>query len=203
MLAAIISLVLLIALILIAIRMISLKRLPDEASNGDAIGPLIHASGIYSIVRKSPREDLFKIRPPEQEIRKYLSSINEDIKGQALSPYEKMKLLEKWQQSMEENIRVIEQGDAEEIEFYYFDTGGDQKCPVCAGSIERGRFVSREEIFKNPIIIPPFHLGCTTRLIPYRGKENLRETTIIGNIPLFSDDATPPLPEWKRIIKLT
>ena len=205
MIAVIISVVLLVILILIAIRLISLKR-PAGGNIGEEIdlgtsGPLIHASGIYSIVRKSPREDLQKIRPPEAEIRKYLASINEDITNKAISHFDKPKLIENWLLSREENVRVVEQGDTEDVEFYYLDFQGGKECPVCTSYFRRGQFVSRQEIFKHPSIVPPFHIGCSTKLVPYHGKENLRETTILGMLPLFSTSAPPPLPDWKRTVK--
>jgi hypothetical protein len=203
MFAAIISLVLLVVLVLIAIRMISAKHPVEETVHAGIQVPLIHASGIYSIIRKSPREDLLKIRPQETEIRKYLSSLNEDYSRMPLTAADRQKLMEQWHLAMEENIRVVEHGDAEDVEFYYFDWPGDSACRVCEPYIRRGHFVTRQEIYKNPSIIPPFHLGCTTRIAPYQGKENLRQTTIMGMTPFFRKDAPPPAPEWKKTVKCT
>jgi hypothetical protein len=203
MVPAILSFILLLVLILIAIRLISLKRTPSEEGGGEsasAHGPLIHASGIYSIVRKSPREDVLRIRPKENEIRKYIASINEDIYRRALSEGAKEKLVLKYFLSIEENIAAIEKGDSESVEFYYLESSGDKQCPVCANFFKHGQFVMRQEIYKNPSILPPFHLGCTTKLVPYIGKENLRETTTIRMSPLFSNGIAPALPEWKKTV---
>lgn len=202
MIAIIISLVLLVVLILIAVRLIGAKRQPDEDVTIDAAGgrPLIHASGIYSIVRKSPRDDLAKIRPSEDEIRKYLGSQNEDINKRPLSHSDKISLVEKWLRSTAESVRIVEQGDAENVNFYYFDDTGEKGCPICAPYIKTGHFVTRQEIFNNPELIPPFHLGCTTRLVQYHGKDNLRETTTKSMVPFFKNRELPPLPEWKKII---
>jgi hypothetical protein len=202
MVPAIIGLVLLIVLVIIAVRMIGMKHLSDDMIQDSAREPAIHTSGIYSIIRKSPREEILRIRPQESEIRKYCASINEDIHGLALSGPEKRKLTDTWLQSMEENIRAVEQGDADSVEFYYFDIEGNRTCPVCSPYLSRGQFVSRQEIYDNPSIIPPFHLGCTTRIMPYHGKENLKETAALGMAPFFSSDTLPPLPEWKDIVRL-
>ncbi len=202
-LTAIFGLVLLVVLILIAIRMISVKRPPEEEITIGGPGPLIHASGIYSIVRKSPREALAKIRPPESEIRKYLASINEDIHKRELNHFDKIKILERWQHLMEEHIKAVEEGDKEEAEFYYYDFPNEKECPVCSPYLKKGQFVSRQEIFKNPAIIPPFHLGCSTRLVSFHGKENLRETTILGMTPFFQDSGPPDFPEWTKTVKLS
>lgn len=202
MVPAILGLILLLVLILIAVRLISLKRTPSEEGGVEsaAQGPIIHNSGIYSIVRKSPREDVLHIRPKETEIRKYIASINEDIYGRALSGAEKDSIVQKWLHSMEENISVIEKGDSESMEFYYLESSADKQCPVCANFFKHGQFVMRQEIYKYPSVIPPFHLGCTTKLVPYIGKENLRETTTIRMSPLFSRGIAPKLPDWKKTI---
>jgi hypothetical protein len=202
MVPAIIGLVLLIVLVIIAVRMIGIKNLPGEIEQGSTGEPAIHASGIYSIIRKSPREDLLRIRPSEEEIRKYCASLNEDISRRSLSESDRRKLAEKWRQSIDESIRAVEQGDADSVEFYYFDNEENRTCPVCTSYLKRGQFVSRQEIYTNPSIIPPFHLGCTTRIMPYHGKENLKQTAELGMAPFFSNDALPPLPEWKITVIL-
>ena len=203
MLAVIISVVLLAVLILIAIRFVSPKRpdQPAEENNLGTTGPLIHASGIYSIVRKSPREDLISLRPKEPEVIKYLASLNEDIHGAKLSDSDKQKIAAQWKSFMEKNIRTLEQGDCEEVGFYYLDSPQGKPCPVCSSYFNLGQFVTREEIFSTPSVIPPFHLGCTTQIVPYHGKEDLRDTAIIGMAPLFKNHVLPPLPEWKKTVK--
>ena len=205
MVAIIVSLVLLAVLILIAIRLVSIKK-NDETepeNNLGTTGPLIHASGIYSIVRKSPREDLLNVRPKDTELRKYCATINEDINKSKLSESDRQELLTAWQKAVEENIRIIERGDCEDVAFYYLDFPKGKECPICTAYFKRGQFVTREEIFSTPAIIPPFHLGCTTTLVPYHGKEDIRETTIIGMAPLFKGHAPPVLPDWKKTVKTT
>jgi hypothetical protein len=205
MVAIIVSLVLLAVLILITIRLANLKK-PDETESENTLGttgPLIHASGIYSIVRKSPREGIQNIRPKDAELRKYCASINEDINKSKISESDRQKLMTEWQKAVEDNIRVIERGDCEDVAFYYLDFPKENQCPVCATYFKRGQFVTREEIFSTPAIIPPFHLGCTTKIVPYHGKEDLRDTAIIGMAPLFNRHTPPALPEWKETVKFT
>jgi hypothetical protein len=120
-----------------------------------------------------------------------------------LNESDKQKLVAMWHKAMNENIKVVEQGDCEDVSFYYLDFPKDNQCPVCATYIKRGQFVTREEIFSTPSIIPPFHLGCTTKIVPYHGKEDLRDTAIIGMAPLFKGHTPPVLPEWKKTVKIT
>jgi len=204
MVTAIFTLLLLMILIIIAIRLITDKNSPGEEQNGNGKeSQIIQASGIYSIFRKSPRQDLIALRPGESEIRKYLFTINEDIQGQPLAISDKERLVEHWLHSMEENISAIEQGDAQSVLFYYFDAPGEKTCDICANHFKRGQFVTREEIFKNPSVIPPFHLGCTTKVVPFQGKDVMREGVVSAMTPFFGNHKPPTLPGWSATVKLT
>ncbi|MDO5577027.1 MAG: hypothetical protein Q4F84_08100 [Fibrobacter sp.] len=190
------GIILLLVLLIIAIRVGFNKEIDeDETIEENAV---IHTSGIYSIIRKSPREELLKIRPSSEESSKYLASINEDMYTFPVSDKEKGELIENWNDSINKNIETIEQGDKDGVEFYYFDFS-PESCPVCKPYIKKGQFVTREEIFRHPSIIPPFHLGCTACLKPHHGKENIQDTTELGMFPLFSNDTLPKLPNWKKI----
>lgn len=197
MILAIIGIVLILILVLLAIS-IGLKREGTKDDIPDS--PLIHASGVYSILRRSPREELLKIRPTVENIRKYLCSQNEDIENIFISPKEIDLLVEQWTESLNRNINTIEAGDQDEVEFYFYEFD-PENCPVCQNHLKRGNFVTRQEIFKYPQIIPPFHIGCTCCILPYHGKEKLNDTTELGMKPLFKDSSPPPLPDWKTIYK--
>ena len=186
-----------IALLLIAmlVARIGMKRAKNEE---ETQSPMIHGSGIYSIIRRSPRDNIGDFKPSQEEIRKYLNERNVNIGS--ISPKQRDLLFSKWNELMEANIREIENGDTEGIEFYYYDFKWDD--PVCAKIISKGRFVTREQIFEHPKIIPPFHLGCGCQLCKYQGKDKLRETTEIGMLPLLRNGEMVPLPEWKEIVAI-
>ncbi|NLP03662.1 MAG: hypothetical protein GX089_14305 [Fibrobacter sp.] len=198
MVLAIIGLILFLVLIILAIR-VGLNK--SESEQEEIQNPIIHASGIYSIVRRSPRDGLLNIRPGIEELRKYLSSLNEDIGKFLLSEKDKELILSQWEQTMANSLEVIEQGDNEGVEFYYYDFFPED-CPECKKFLNKGQFVTREEIFKFPDIIPPFHLGCTTCIRPHHGKEKLTDTTESGMLPFFKGEELPPLPDWKTTIKI-
>lgn len=191
MIPALISLILFLLLILIAIH-IGLNR---KSTSEEYVQPVLHTSGIYSIVRKSPREEISNHKPPSEEIRKYLEDLNENNKEAAFPVNE---LLKKWDESLNKNIETIEQGDKKGVEFYCYDSEPDD-CSVCDQFFKKGQFVTREQIFQYPLIIPPFHIGCTSCLVPYTGKENLNDTTEIETYPLFKNELPPRLPEWRKI----
>ena len=185
---------LLLVVMLIAVRI----GINKEKIEQDSLKPVIHASGIYSIIRKSPRESISDYKPSQEEILKYFSNKNVNTTSLSLSEADKSMLIKRWNSQMESNISEIEKGDEKGVEFYYYKYLWDD--PVCGKYISKGRFVTREEIFQHPNIIPPFHLGCGCQLKQYQGKEKLHDTTEIGMLPLFREGASPPLPDWKEIL---
>ena len=185
---------LLLVVMLIAVRIGINKEKVEE----DGLKPVIHASGIYSIIRKSPRESISDYKPSQEEILKYFSNKNVNSTDLLLSEADKSKLMKQWNSQMEANIFEIEKGDERGAEFYYYKFLWTD--PVCSKYISKGRFVTREELFQHPNIIPPFHLGCGCQLKQYQGKEKLHDTTEIGMLPLFREGAAPPLPDWKEIL---
>ena len=196
--AVIICLSILAALILVAVKIGFSK---EDAHIDTERERMIRVSGIYSIVRESPRESLAALRPKEGEIRQYLAGINEDINGARLTDSGRAALLKHWNTQMEANLQAVENGDKNGVTFYYYDF--PSVCPVCKPFITKGNFVTREEIYNHPVIIPPFHIGCACVLAAHRGVENLRETTITGMVPFFESGALPRLPDWTSAVSLT
>jgi hypothetical protein len=194
MILALVGIALLLIAMLVAVR-IGMNKAKNEQ---ELPSPMIHGSGIYSIIRKSPRDNIGDFKPSQEEIRKYLNDKNVNIS--TVSSVQRDLVLSKWNEQMEANINEIENGDKEGIEFYYFDFKWND--PVCAKIISKGRFVTREQIFEHPKIIPPFHLGCGCQLCKYQGKDKLRETTEIGMLPLLRNGEMVPLPEWKELVAI-
>jgi hypothetical protein len=194
MILALVGITLLLIAMLIAVR-IGMNKAKNEE---EMQSPIIHGSGIYSIIRRSPRDNIGDFKPSQEEIRKYLNDKNVNIEGVSFAQREV--LLAQWNELMEANISEIENGDKEGTEFYYFDFKWED--PVCDKIISKGRFVTREQIFEYPKIIPPFHLGCGCQLRKYQGKEKLRDTTEIGILPLLRNGKMVPLPEWKEIVAI-
>lgn len=198
MLLAITSLVIFLLLILIAI-WISLN---NKETNYEGPKTVLHTSGIYSIIRKDPREKISQVKPSEEEIRKYIENINVNFEGIVQFSQGDVDLfIDHWVKSLNKNIKMIEQGDIENASFFYYDFI-PQQCPVCKDFLQKGQFVTREDIFNYPGIIPPFHIGCTCMIVSYCGKNTIHDTTELGMIPFFKNENSPRLPEWKTISPL-
>jgi len=197
MVTIIITIIIVLILLLFAIRAAFSKTSPVEQVD-DIPNPLIHESGIYSIMRKTPRGALMKVKPGEEEIRKYLEGLNENLDTITCDEIEA--IVKNWNTSIENSIKAVEIGDNNSVEFYFFDFS-PVDCPVCGNFLKKGQFVTREEIYKHPELLPPFHINCTTVLHPHHGKEDLRETTELGMMPFFKYGIRPALPEWKSMQK--
>lgn len=197
MVTIIITIIIVLLLLLFAIRAAFVKSSLVEQVD-DVPNPLIHESGIYSIVRKTPRDALIKMKPSEEEIRKYLAALNENIN--TLTSNEIEEIVKSWNVSIENSIKAVEIGDNNSVEFYFFDFS-PVDCPICSNFIKKGQFVTREQIYKHPELLPPFHLNCSAILHPHHGKEDLRETTELGMMPFFKHGSRPALPEWKSMQK--
>jgi hypothetical protein len=190
-----ISVVIFLLLALIAIRI----SFGNKETHNEIPNPILHASGIYSIVRADPKEQIGHFKPSIEEIRKYLGSLN--VNNDILSPVnltveEIDFLILSWQNLLDHNIETIKKGDLSGISFYYYDFEPEM-CPVCENFLKKGQFVTREEIFEQPRVIPPFHIGCTCILKAHYIEDKIQDTTKLGMFPLFKNEIAPKLPDWR------
>ena len=170
-----------------------------EKTENEEPAPVLHQSGIYSIMKRSPREDLLAVRPSRDELRKYLATKNEDSFNAPVGEADRERLVHEFFNKAEVNIKEIEAGDDEGCEFYYYDFATSD--PVCAPFVRRGQYVTRADVFKHPELIPPFHPGCTCRLLRQHPDENLSETVTINMDPFLEDEkSVPALADWKCIL---
>ena len=107
---------LLLVVMLIAVRIGINKEKVEE----DGLKPVIHASGIYSIIRKSPRESISDYKPSQEEILKYFSNKNVNTTSLPLSEADKSKLMKQWNSQMEANIIEIEKGDERGVDQHLY-----------------------------------------------------------------------------------
>ncbi len=194
---ALIGILFFLVLILLAVRFgITKQKLANERES-EAV---IHTSGIYSIVRKSPRDEVAKIKPSAKEISQYLSGQTVDIHEKKLTESDKHELLSSWQTNLESALKEMEEGDNKGLEFYYYDVHTNDD--ICKKSLGKGHFITRQDIYKFPELIPPFHLGCRCSLKCHKDTENIRDTSEFGMQPFIQNDEVPPLPDWKHILKI-
>ncbi len=147
-----IGLILILVLVVIGVYLVS--KTSEEKEKKEQV---ILSSGIYSVLRPSPRLNIQEHKPPLEEIETFLK------KQELKLPKDKQRsLLKNWQNLMEENLKVIETGDKSGIEQYIYLSGGE-KDKIC-GVGHDSHCISRQSLYKNPAFIPPFHLHCRCRL---------------------------------------
>ena len=157
--------------------------------------PTIHTSGIYSVVRRSPRGAVEAVKPSHSVLGKNLANASVDVLGKPLSAGDKKRLLDQWQANLESNLRSIESGDQNGIEIYFYSSFS--ACSQNGMLHGRNRFVTREEIYQNPELVPPFHLGCRCGLVPdTEWKRGGRPDEKV--LPLL-DGQEFHVPNWKTI----
>jgi len=163
----------------------------------DDVMPMIHTSGIYSVIRKSPRENLHPAKPALDDLRAFISVQTADTGGAPLSGNDKVTILTHYQERLEAMIALIEKSDREGVQRY-------QVVPCrgegpCNGFRDKAFFVTREDIYHHPELIPPFYPGCGCALKPETEKMLSAETE---HFRIGQDDERFRLPSWKHIKKV-
>ena len=173
-------------LILVVIGFYTMIQKDNEEDNDS---PSIHESGVFSLIRKSPREDLLELRPSKEKIISFLSNHEREF-----SPEDIESMSEKWEQAILDNIRVVEEGDKNGVQTYRFQLAEKDKtlCPF----INEGSYITREQIYNFPELIPPYYIGCDCTL---HSKEAWDDHEQTNWTPLLPEGGQYDIPHWKNI----
>lgn len=153
----------------------------------------IYASGVYSLIRRSPRKELQEREPPLEEIQAVLASEAGKTANGSAEQY-----LDEWRRVANISISNIEKGDREGIQTYKYQVPAkcQRTCPMFGGDA----YVTREQIHNHVQLIPPFHLGCGVQLATKEawnaGAENAAWSPIL---PVNGKYLTP---DWRSVVKL-
>jgi len=120
--------------------------------------PVIHTSGIYSVIRKSPRENVFTVKPDSAAMKAFLASETKDTLGRPLSEKDREALLKSYTDRLEKSLKLIEDGDRIGVQRFIIRFG--KECEPCRVFSGDRFYVTREDIFKHPELIPPYYAGC-------------------------------------------
>jgi hypothetical protein len=158
--------------------------------------PVIHTSGIYSVIRKDPRENLQTAKPGAQDLSDYMAGEARDIKGDALSDDDRAKILSAWNQNLGKNLTIIEEGDKIGVQRFLIKTR--PACIPCRLFHEQNYYMTREDIFKHPELIPPYYPGCDCTLEPESEWKTVTDMSRL--VP--NETGRFPIPSWKNIRKI-
>ncbi|MEO7427734.1 MAG: hypothetical protein ABI036_21305 [Fibrobacteria bacterium] len=153
----------------------------------------IYASGVYSLIRRSPRKELQEREPPSEEVQSVLSSAQAAAANGSAEQY-----LDEWRRQANISINNIEKGDREGIQTYRYQV--PVKCQKTCMMFGGDAYVTREQLHNHVQLIPPFHLGCGVQLVTKEawsaGNENAAWTPIL---PVNGKYLTP---DWRIVVKL-
>ena len=156
----------------------------DEKEKAPAV---IDVSGQYAVLVRPARESLAKVKPKQDEIKNWLAS-------QKISAPEQNRLLEDWNKSIEDTIRVVDEGDKNGTVTYRVVVG--PKCKPFCSFMPDDNYITREQIRNHAEILPPYMPGCDCRLVPKLPWENPGKS---GWKPLIPENGFYHVPDWRHI----
>ena len=149
----------------------------------------IAVSGKYAAVLRSAADSLAEKKPGIAEIEEWLNS-------QDASEEQKNKLMENWQNSLNETIKTINEGDMNGITTYRIELGPKDK-NICQ-FLHRDHFFTRDQINKNAEILPPYFLGSDSKVVPKHAWDNADGTG--GWKSVVPKDGSYGVPNWQQIV---
>lgn len=154
----------------------------------------IYASGVYSLIRKSPRKELQEREPPLEEVQSVLASPHaaKAANGSA------QQYLDEWRRVANISITNIEKGDREGIQTYRYQV--PSKCQKTCAMFHGDAYVTREQLHNHVQLIPPFHLGCGVELVTKEAWSAGVEGAAWS--PILPVNGKYQTPDWRIVVKL-
>jgi len=149
----------------------------------------IAVSGKYAAVLRPVADSLAEKKPSIAEIEKWLNL-------QGIEAEKKKSLMENWQNSLNETIKTINEGDINGVTTYRINLGTKDK-NLC-NFLHKGHFFTRDQINKNSEILPPYCLGSDSKVVPKHAWDNTSETG--GWKSVVPVDGSYGVPNWQQIV---
>ena len=170
-----------------------IRRGADGDRSSDDNSP-IYASGVYSLIRKSPRKELQEKEPPLEEVQAVLGSPQAaKVANGAAQQY-----LDEWRRVANISITNIEKGDREGIQTYRYQV--PSKCQKTCAMFHGDAYVTREQLHNHVQLIPPFHLGCGVELVTKEAWSAGAEGAAWS--PILPVNGKYQTPDWRIVVKL-
>jgi flagellar basal body-associated protein FliL len=149
----------------------------------------IAVSGKYAAVLRPVADSLADKKPSKAEIEVWLNL-------QGIDSEQKNSLMEKWQNSLNESIKTVSEGDVNGVTTYRIDLGPKDK-KIC-DFLHKDHFFTRDQINKNAEILPPYCLGSDSKVVPKHAWDNKEETG--GWKSVVPKDGNYGVPNWQQIV---
>jgi hypothetical protein len=160
----------------------------EAAAKNAGDSTTIYTSGVFSLIRKSPRETVSARIPDVEKIRSALSAAGVSGDPEAY--------LARWREVAELCINNVEQGDKEGIQTYRYEV--PEPCRATCGKFGGEAYVTRDQLHHQPQLIPPFHLGCGCVIRPRGAWEGGPG----GWSPILPVNGQYEAPDWRVVVRL-
>lgn len=177
------------AAVLIALALASRRRGAERRGAGDTTQ--IYTSGVFSLIRKSPRETVLAQAPDLEKVRAALPGPGKSGANGTPEQYR-----DEWLRVANLCINIVEHGDKEGIQTYRYVV--PEKCRATCGRFGGDAYVTREQLHHQAQLIPPFHLGCGCELAP---REAWQGGTG-GWAPILPVNGRYDTPDWRTVVPL-
>jgi hypothetical protein len=154
----------------------------------------IYASGVYSLIRKSPRKELQEREPPMEQVTAVLAS----PQASSVANGSAQQYLDEWRRVANISISNIEKGDREGIQTYRYQV--PSKCQHTCAMFSGDAYVTREQLHNHVQLIPPFHLGCGVELVTKEAWSAGAEGAAWS--PILPVNGKYQTPDWRIVVKL-
>jgi len=149
----------------------------------------IAVSGKYSVALRPATDSFAEKKPAIAEIEEWLNI-------QGIDKEQKKKLLESWQQSIDQSVKTINEGDINGVTTYRIALGPKDK-NICR-FLHPDHFITREQISRNAEVLPPYCLGSDSTVVPKLPWEKDDDTG--GWKALLPKNGSYDVPEWRQIV---
>jgi hypothetical protein len=140
-------------------------------------------------VVRPARESLTNVKPSEVSLRSWLET------QEQLTPEQREDYIRRWNATLEETIRTIDEGDKNGTVTYRIELGPKGKNYV--HFVDEDNFITREQIRNHAEILPPYVLGCDCKLLPKQPWENPSKSGWKAVVP--SHGSTYEVPDWRQL----
>jgi hypothetical protein len=147
---------------------------------------IIDVSGQYAVLVRPVRQSMEERKPALAEVEAWLAT-------QSLDDAERARYLAAWKEAYEETVRVVDEGDKNGTVTYriVLSEAAKAKCTF----LSEDNYITREQIRNHAEILPPYFMGCGSKLTPKLPWENPGKSGWKSVVP---EDGQYKVPDWRQ-----
>ena len=149
----------------------------------------IAVSGKYAAVLRPVADSLAEKKPGKAELEEWLNA-------QGISKEQKNKYLEDWQNSINEIIKTVTDGDMNGVTTYRVAVG--QKDKNLCQFLPPDHFITRDQINRYAELLPPYCLGSDSIIVPKLPWEKNDDSS--GWKAVLPKDGVYEVPNWRQMV---